>query len=369
MSAKKQKWLNFSEIKEAADFREVLNHYDITVPAGDDVKVICPFHDDHKPSCSVNMTKKVFQCFSCKKKGNILDFVRYIEGCDLRAAAEALQGISGGEIDHRDQKTQTAAQKGQKMAQSVEHKSEPVDMDAVSAEAARDAPNKSLDFELKLKAQHSYLEGRGIDEATATLLGIGYAERGMMKGRICFPIRSPNGELKGYSGRWASDELPQGTARYLLPKGFNKNYELFGIENIPSAVKTLVIVEGFWLTLKLQSQGFPAVGVMGSSLSSEQVQLIKKQFPELELVMLWFDGDEAGKLGEQAAFFSLGHHVPCLNMRGVEPLNFVDGAVSDEPYDMGASFDPSSQEFETLSYLSSWIDPMPVDAERLRSVC
>ncbi len=368
MSATKQKWLDFGEIKAAADFRDVLAHYGINAPSGDDVKVLCPFHDDHKPSLSVNMKKRVFQCFSCKEKGNILDFVRLIEGGTLRNAAECLQSISGGETDHSPAKTKRAAQKGRKMAQNVTQETDAPNLDAAKDEVASDAPNKTLDFELKLKRDHPYLHARGIDEATAMLLDVGYAERGMMKGRICFPIRSAEGELKGYSGRWASDDLPEGTSRYLLPKGFNKAKELFGIEHVPGDVKTLVVVEGFWLTMKLQSQGFPAVGIMGSALSREQASLIKRQFLDLELVMLWFDGDDAGKLGEQAAFMSLGGHVPCLNMRSVMPLNFVDGKVSDEPYDMGVSFDPSEREFEVLSHLSSWIDPMLVKAERLRSV-
>ena len=32
-------------------------------------KVICPFHDDHRPSLSINLNKGYFKCHSCGAKG------------------------------------------------------------------------------------------------------------------------------------------------------------------------------------------------------------------------------------------------------------------------------------------------------------
>ena len=32
-------------------------------------KVICPFHDDHKPSLSINLREGFFKCYSCGAKG------------------------------------------------------------------------------------------------------------------------------------------------------------------------------------------------------------------------------------------------------------------------------------------------------------
>ncbi|WP_375251746.1 CHC2 zinc finger domain-containing protein, partial [Lentibacter algarum] len=40
--------------------------------------------------------KNVFQCFSCKAKGNVLDFVASIEGASVRDAAKVLMSINGG---------------------------------------------------------------------------------------------------------------------------------------------------------------------------------------------------------------------------------------------------------------------------------
>ena len=41
---------------------------------------LCPFHDDHNPSLSVNSITGEFICFGCDKKGSIFDFhmVKYV---------------------------------------------------------------------------------------------------------------------------------------------------------------------------------------------------------------------------------------------------------------------------------------------------
>ena len=75
--------INFDDLKARADFRAVLLHYGLTlVGSGDQAKVHCPFHDDERPSCSVNLAKRLFHCFSCQAKGNVLDFVHRMETKD-----------------------------------------------------------------------------------------------------------------------------------------------------------------------------------------------------------------------------------------------------------------------------------------------
>lgn len=36
---------------------------------------LCPFHNDNHPSMSVNNEKKMFNCFSCNTKGNVIYFM------------------------------------------------------------------------------------------------------------------------------------------------------------------------------------------------------------------------------------------------------------------------------------------------------
>jgi len=52
----------------------------------DELIGFCPFHKESKPSFHVSLTKNAYQCFACKAKGNILDFVRQKESVELREA-------------------------------------------------------------------------------------------------------------------------------------------------------------------------------------------------------------------------------------------------------------------------------------------
>jgi DNA primase len=54
--------IDFDELKARADFRAVMAFYGLKpVGSGDQAKLHCPFHDDERPSCSVNLTKGLFR--------------------------------------------------------------------------------------------------------------------------------------------------------------------------------------------------------------------------------------------------------------------------------------------------------------------
>lgn len=90
----KQKYIDFGFVKQNADFEQVVGYYNLKVAQrGKQLSVLCPFHDDTKPSLKVTPETRGFHCFGCGAKGNILDFVRYMEDCNLREAAEILANI------------------------------------------------------------------------------------------------------------------------------------------------------------------------------------------------------------------------------------------------------------------------------------
>lgn len=52
---------------------------------------LCPFHDDHDPSLSVNLDHGGYHCHACGASGgDVLDFHRQLTGLDFKAAAQEL---------------------------------------------------------------------------------------------------------------------------------------------------------------------------------------------------------------------------------------------------------------------------------------
>jgi len=88
-----QQYIDFAFVEANASFDTVLAHYNLqAIGAGKDRAVLCPFHEERKPSCKIELERKIFHCFGCGTKGNVLEFVARIEGNpeDLRAAAFTL---------------------------------------------------------------------------------------------------------------------------------------------------------------------------------------------------------------------------------------------------------------------------------------
>src|SRR3954454_5258934 len=100
--------VDFKALKERlppGSMRVVLTHYGITpVSQHEQTRIRCPFHDDERPSCTVNLTAGVFSCKAagCGVEGGLLDFVQRKEASSLPKAAETLASICGVALPYLD---------------------------------------------------------------------------------------------------------------------------------------------------------------------------------------------------------------------------------------------------------------------------
>ncbi len=53
---------------------------------GDDLIGLCPFHEDSKPSLSVNLRTGMYHCFACGASGNYIQFVAQKYGLSSKDA-------------------------------------------------------------------------------------------------------------------------------------------------------------------------------------------------------------------------------------------------------------------------------------------
>jgi DNA primase len=166
--------------------------------------------------------------------------------------------------------------------------------------------NAPLNFELRdLDPAHPYLAERGFNRETIAHFGLGYCNRGLMKGRVAIPLHNPKGELVGYAGRitqdaMISDECP----KYRFPSGrvskgvtheFRKSLLLYNCHRVGTGISDLVIVEGFAGAWWLHQCGIPhVVALMGSSCSKEQAALIVEATLPRARIWIMPDGDEPG---------------------------------------------------------------------------
>jgi DNA primase len=130
----------------------------------------------------------------------------------------------------------------------------------------------------------------------------------MMKNRIAIPVFDIQNRIVAYCGRAVQQDV---YPKYLFPNKFNKSGHLFNIQHItphvphiphiphiphtpqaPQYQKPVFIVEGFFDCIHIVKLGFDAVALMGSSISQQQLTLLK-EINRFYILML--DGDEAGE--------------------------------------------------------------------------
>jgi hypothetical protein len=83
------------QILAATDIVDVIGSYLEVKRAGALYNALCPFHDEKTPSFSINPTRQFFHCFSCKKSGDAISFVREIENITFTDALKKLAARVG----------------------------------------------------------------------------------------------------------------------------------------------------------------------------------------------------------------------------------------------------------------------------------
>jgi DNA primase len=83
-------------LKARTDFKGLLAWLGLEVKKnGRGWKLLCPFHNDTDPSCSVDLEKGLFHCFGCGVKGDTIEFVKLYKHTDFKGALEVLKEYNG----------------------------------------------------------------------------------------------------------------------------------------------------------------------------------------------------------------------------------------------------------------------------------
>lgn len=283
---------------------------------------LCPFHDDHKPSLSVNTEKNIFQCFPCGEKGNILDFVMKMEELDARSGAAKLAEICGIESapansERKPKKKLTPAQRLQeKSAQHGPEKAPETPKPDPPEAGSEPNPPKSepapkQEFtpytrELPLDPEHPYLLKRVPNELTRELFELGYCKAGLMKNRIAIRVHDAEGDPLGYLGRWAEETVPENVTRWRFPEHFPKLDHLYNLHRIGEDAISVTIVESVWSVFRLHELGKAVMASLGHAVSPQHIALLNGR--GIENVRLLFDGDDAGRKATSAAVTEMSKH-------------------------------------------------------------
>ncbi len=317
---KQNSWVDYRDLKSRISVLDVMKHFgvELTTQNGIQYHGPCPLpghsgNGDNPNAFSMNIEKNAWRCLTHCGSGNVIDLHLRMNGGDpenkglFRETALTMQEIFlGGEMT---------------MPSTPSKK-------LLVCPPKNLEPNEQLKFSLNVKSDIPYLTNeKRFDSELLSSLGIGWVGKGMFSGRVVVPIHNREGQLVAYAGRGLKETDIKKRGRWLLPKNFHKSLELF---NQHRALECdlesdgLVVVEGFWSTLRWHQAGFPAVGLMGSSLSNQQLGQIATM---TSIVWLMLDNDEAGKKAREKVVLQLAEKV------AVRLVNYPEDSPHTQPED------------------------------------
>ena len=242
-----------------ADWTSALLNVGINVPLDkDQFSILCPFHDDQRSSCSINVEKEAWICFAGCGSGTLKTF------------AERL----GHDVD-------------------VEYNVDLFDEFYTFEEEQGDLKEVTLPEDFISESYPSWIFDRGFDEETLFKWGCGTNKYN----DLIIPIYDDRTRLVGWIARRVS-----AVPKYLYSYGLKKSLVLFGSNRINSS-NYVCITEGVLDAMWLDKHGHPSVALLGAHLSRKQAELLIG-LPTQELV-LCLDNDETGKKAADNALTTL----------------------------------------------------------------
>ena len=84
-------YIEYNPIQGA--FRKYFASMGITLPAGKQVLIPCIFHNETKPSLSIDTERNLYHCFGCNASGNLAHFVMQQQGVTFKEALNILNEL------------------------------------------------------------------------------------------------------------------------------------------------------------------------------------------------------------------------------------------------------------------------------------
>jgi DNA primase len=343
------------QLKSQLDIVDVIGQYVRLKRNGGSPNLVglCPFHTEKSPSFNVHSTQQFYKCFGCDAKGDLFNFVMEIEGLSFWEAIKLLSERYGIPLPQRRNENDPVAQ----MREAL------FEMNETATRTFEDNLHSPQGAEVR-----RYLERRGLSANTIRDFRLGFADpRGSQlfqrlqkfgpellgdsglvakrqdgsgffdrfRNRLMFPIHNESGKVIGFGGRaLAEDDQP----KYLNSpetKLYKKSLVLYNIHRAKAQARKLdrmILVEGYMDAIGISQAGIQnVVASCGTSLTSEQVRLIKRQVAHTDAsagqVVVNFDPDPGGSRGTERSIHMLlyeGLRVKILGLPGdADPDEFI----------------------------------------------
>lgn len=313
------------EVRDRADIERVVSRYVRLSKRGRRYVGLCPFHSEKTPSFGVSPEKGLYHCFGCGTGGDVIDFVRRIDGLEFVDAVRQLAQEFGVQLAEREETPKEKAQRTRKeqlydanrLAEAFYAKclERYPDAQRYLTQERGLTPETIRAFRLgwapaDWETLTRLFEKKGIELELALELGLlGRRARDgspydRLRGRVVFPIAVPGGMVAGFGARRADWVDPEGPKYLNSPESpiYDKSSILYGLAQARQEIRRsrqALLVEGYLDVIALFQAGFTrTVAGCGTALTRAHAQTLARMAEE---VITLYDGDTAGQEATQKA--------------------------------------------------------------------
>ena len=326
--------MEIQEIKNRLNITDVARHLGIQINQRTK-RALCPFHNDKNPSLQFSEEKQICTCFSSNCNLGTVDLIGLTERSKNLNTHEALKYLSelAGEVKPISEPKQPTPQEPEQAARvAVLKKSFTFFENALiaSSPARQYLESRNLDIQ-QIKAGYQtgtlhHGENKYLIESLEQIgllkkINSGHAPFGL--GCIVFPLRNKKNEITGLYFRAVEPRPGKFKGRNYEKHMYLKNRQgLYPSYPKPNTRK-LLIPESIIDTATLQqipsiTEECELLSSYGTNGITEEHKAVIKELKELEEIILFFDGDEAGREGTRKAAAELHQLLPQVKISIVE---------------------------------------------------
>jgi len=317
--------MQISEIKSRLSINTVLSHYSLTPDRNNRLK--CPFHDDKTPSMQVYPKTGTWTCFSsnCSAgSGDQIDFIMKREGCTKHEAILKAKELLGVATTPPDAESFSKSAVLTKIFTSFRNGMQRSVVGKQYVEGRGLDPDR---LEVGYNSGQYHHNGKVNDRLIKSYVKYGLLKPGVKgghqvfgKGCICFALLNPKSQVSGLYFRSTMETNGHGNhARHFYLKDRQGLYPGYPDPSIRKLILTEAVIDAATLLQEDEiSKEYGILALYGTNGLTDEHKVAIRGLTSLEEIILFFDGDAAGK--EALKKYSVSLHQ--LNQR--IRISFVD---------------------------------------------
>jgi DNA primase len=353
--------MEIQEIKQRLSLFKVLHHYGLKPDKND--MLVCPFHEDKSPSLKIYTKTNTFHCFGCGATGDGIQFIELFSKLSKHEAIEKAKTLVDPNYTI--------------IPKPMEQQPEEKDILPRLAVLGKVAMDSRATFKRAEKARE-YLKSRGLDPDKMTVgyigvdLGKGWNRQlqesalqlGILKQAkpdtfapkfkncVLFFTKNEKGQVIDLYGRSVIDGTEN---RHFYLNGHHQGiYPKYPDPETKKLILTEAIIDCETLSQQAElTQHYSFISLFGTNGFTVEIQQVIKELQQLEEVILFFDGDNAG----QMAITKVGEKLQ--EIRPGVKLTYVDTPKDEDVNSLLQGHDP-----EIFAHLIKERKPISIKKEK-----